>query len=88
VKVAVGEPTQISIRPERVCLEPQDSEISVEGTIAEVIYLGDHIRIRMQVFDDENFIVKLSNGAGRRAFTVGDTVRVGWSVEDGRALDV
>src|ERR1700688_69738 len=53
VKVAVGDPTQISIRPERVCLEPQDSEISVEGTIAEVIYLGDHIRIRMQVFDDE-----------------------------------
>ena len=88
VKAAVGEPTQISIRPERVSLEPRDSEIKVDGTIAEVIYLGDHIRIRMQVFGDENFIVKLSNGAGRRAFTVGEIVRVGWAVEDGRALDV
>ena len=88
VKAVAGQPTQISIRPERVSLEPQDGEINVEGTIAEVIYLGDHIRIRMKVFDDENFIVKLSNSSGRRAFAVGETLRVGWSVEDGRALDV
>ena len=88
VKAAVGEPTQISIRPERVSLDPSNTEIDVEGTIAEVIYLGDHIRIRMRVFDDDNFIVKLSNGAGRRAFAAGETLRVGWSVEDGRALDV
>ena len=88
VKVKVGEPTQISIRPERVTLDPLASDVVVEARIAEVIYLGDHIRIRMHVFNDDEFIVKLSNGASRRAFAIGESLRVGWSVDDGRALDI
>ena len=42
----------------------------------------------MAVFGNDNFVVKLPNGGGRRQFNVGETVRVGWAVQDGRALDV
>jgi putative spermidine/putrescine transport system ATP-binding protein len=88
VNTAVGAATQISIRPERIAFDPDDAEVSVEARIEEVIYLGDHIRVRLRVFDDDGFVVKLSNGAGRRKIVVGETARVGWAVEDGRALDV
>ena len=88
VKTSVGEPTQVSIRPERVAFDPVDSEIGVEGRVEEVIYLGDHIRVRMRVFDGDDFIVKLGNGAGRPAISCGQMARLGWSVADGRALDV
>jgi putative spermidine/putrescine transport system ATP-binding protein len=88
VKASVGAPTRISIRPERVDIDPARCEVGVEGRIEEIVYLGDHIRLRLRVFDNEDFIVKLGNGGGRRAFAPGETVKLGWAVADGRALDV
>jgi hypothetical protein len=42
----------------------------------------------MRVFDNDDFIVKLGNAGAGRAFDAGDSVRLGWRVADGRALDV
>jgi putative spermidine/putrescine transport system ATP-binding protein len=87
VKCAAGQATSVSIRPERVAIEPAQADIVFDARIEEVIYLGDHIRIRVSVLGSDEFIVKTPNRNNQRAFNAGETLRIGWAVDDGRALD-
>jgi len=84
-----GEKTQLSIRPERVEIDPDESEFehTVDAQVEEVIYLGDHIRTRMTVVGNSDFVVKTRNRQGARTFERGEKVRLGWVTEDCRALD-
>ena len=82
----VGKPTQLSIRPERVIIGP-DGTNATEAEVLELIYLGDHIRCRMRVHGNEDFIVKVPNASGHQELQVGTTTKVGWLAEDCRALD-
>ena len=85
--VAEGETTLISIRPERVSVGREDLTNSTDGRVLELIYLGDHIRCRMDVHGNDQFIVKLPNGAAKVPLSVGELTKVGWAAEDARALD-
>ena len=90
--VNVGNPgasTTVSIRPERLEINPNDASVTnrLAGRIEELIYHGDHIRTRMSVAGNSNFIVKVPNTATARHLDVGDTATIGWRTEDGRALD-
>lgn len=89
INAGPGERTQLSIRPERVEIDPDESvtDHTVTGRVEEVIYLGDHIRTRMTVADNSAFVVKTRNRLGARRFKAGESVRVGWATEDCRALD-
>src|SRR5690606_30339990 len=61
VKVgAPGEPVSLSIRPERVRINGASESCAnrFSGRVAEFIYLGDHVRIRMEVCGNPNFFVK------------------------------
>jgi len=84
-----GSRTTLSIRPERVELEPAAGSVpvSIPGRIEELIYLGDHIRVRMSVAGTDEFIVKVRNSAGRKKLEVGQQTTVGWNPSDCRALD-
>jgi len=85
---SAGEQTTLSIRPERVSLNPGESSANIfEGRVEELIYLGDHIRTRMRVCGDSEFIVKIPNSTDHGQLHEGDTVTVGWKTEDCRALD-
>jgi putative spermidine/putrescine transport system ATP-binding protein len=86
VNTAAGAPTIVSIRPERVEIDPNG--FGVEARVEEIIYLGDHVRLRAHLFGRDDFIVKLGNAAGRKAFQPGESLRLGWAVADARALDV
>jgi len=85
----VGSETMISLRPERVVVNPESgsypNEVSAE--IKELIYLGDHIRSRMNVCGHDDFIVKIPNSANHAQLEPGNIVKVGWMAEDARALD-
>ncbi len=84
----VGEATTLSLRPERVMLDPGDDCPNVfEGEVKELIYLGDHIRTRMNVCGHDEFVVKIPNSSAHEQLRKGVTVRVGWKMEDCRALD-
>ena len=89
INAGPGEGTQLSIRPERVEIDPEDTGggHSVVGRVEEVIYLGDHIRTRMTVAGNSDFVVKTRNRLGARRFDPGDQVHIGWATEDCRALD-
>ena len=81
-----GSRTMLSIRPERVSLGPKAPNRTT-GRVVELIYLGDHIRCRMNVAGHDDFIVKVPNAAGHEHLTVGETTDLSWETEDCRALD-
>jgi putative spermidine/putrescine transport system ATP-binding protein len=83
----VGSETLISIRPERVTFGPETRANSTSAKVLELIYLGDHIRCRLDVLGNDQFIVKLPNGAAKVPLAVGETTHVAWAAEDARALD-
>ena len=85
----IGSSTTLSLRPERVEIEPKkgQTENEITGEILELIYLGDHIRTRMNVAGNTEFIVKVPNSAGNKPLKEGAKVKVGWQAADCRALD-
>ncbi|RRU71926.1 ABC transporter ATP-binding protein [Stutzerimonas chloritidismutans] len=86
---ATGSPVSLSIRPERVLLNGASANCPnrFTGRVAEFIYLGDHIRIRLEVCGVSDFFVKQPIAEFDSALQVGDVVPIGWHVEHVRALD-
>jgi putative spermidine/putrescine transport system ATP-binding protein len=87
--MAKGDRTLLSVRPERVDINPtaKTADTMLSGRIAELIYLGDHIRARLEIAGHNNFIVKLPNKARSGNLNQGNEVKVGWQAKDCRALD-
>ncbi|MCP4010320.1 MAG: ABC transporter ATP-binding protein [Proteobacteria bacterium] len=84
-----GQRATLSLRPERVAVNPDPGQFenNFEAKALELIYLGDHIRTRMQVCGHDDFVVKIPNSALHAQLTEGDMVKIGWSTDDCRALD-
>ncbi len=86
-----GKPTLVSIRPERVEIEPDESLTgeghAVEAEVLEFIYMGDVFRTRLAVAGTQDFIVKNRNARGRRRLQPGEKIRIGWARQDARALE-
>ena len=86
---SVGEKTQLSVRPERVMINSEESSNinNFSGEVQELIYLGDHIRARLNVCGNDEFIVKIPN-EGNIQIEEGKTINLIWSPDDIRALDL
>jgi putative spermidine/putrescine transport system ATP-binding protein len=84
-----GVATQLSIRPESVKLAPDADRCPnvFEARVRELIYQGDHTRVRVSVCGHDDFVIKVGRGAEGPALRVDQTLRIGWTVEDCRALD-
>ena len=84
-----GARTTLSLRPERVTVNPAAGSLPnvFDAKVEELIYLGDHIRTRVDVCGHDDFIIKIPNSSQHASLQVGDQVKVGWNVEDCRALD-
>ena len=82
-----GERTLLSVRPERVDINLANADVKLRGRIAELIYLGDHIRARLEVAGHANFIVKVPNKVGHEHVAEGREVDISWKAADCRALD-
>ncbi len=85
----VGEATRLSIRPERVRINPppEPDGIRVRGTVIDVTYLGRYARVRLRACGLEDFIVTLPNDGRDLALEPGSATNLGWSAADCRALD-
>jgi len=85
----VGDRTTLSLRPERVAIAPENGTYPnvFQAQVRELIYLGDHIRTRVAVCGTDEFIVKIPNAHAHARIAEGETVTVGWALEDCRALD-
>ncbi|HYY90199.1 MAG TPA: ABC transporter ATP-binding protein [Chloroflexota bacterium] len=76
-----GAEAVLAVRPERVSLEADGGAFScVEGTIRQVVYLGDEVRYEVALGDRE-VEVSTRQAAERQ---VGDRLRLGWRTQDAR----
>ena len=89
VECKPGDRVTLSIRPERVAVNPDLGlyQNHVGGTIRDVAFVGDHLRVRMAACGVSNLVAKIPNIAGHGGVLVGDTVRIAWMVTDCRALN-
>ncbi|MAU48185.1 MAG: ABC transporter ATP-binding protein [Rhodobacteraceae bacterium] len=85
----VGDRTRVSIRPERVELDPQlgDDSHTLKATVKEFIYMGDIFRTRLSVAGNDEFVIKTRNRPDQRRLRPGEEITIGWLPEDCRALD-
>ncbi len=85
----VGSRTTLSLRPERVSIgvDVGQTENSLEAKVEELIYLGDHLRSRISLSGNDQFIVKVPNSHGHVHLKEGEITQIGWEAEDCRALD-
>ncbi|MEO0939534.1 MAG: ABC transporter ATP-binding protein [Pseudomonadota bacterium] len=87
---AVGERTRVSIRPERVEMDPErlsPDAHTLDAEVLEFIYMGDIFRTRLRVAGKDDFIIKTRNAPDQRRLTPGETIKIGWLADDCRALD-
>ena len=84
-----GERTQVSIRPERVEINPDlgPDAHTLKAEVLEFIYMGDVFRTRLRVAGKDDFIVKTRNRADQERLKPGTQVEIGWLPQDCRALD-
>jgi putative spermidine/putrescine transport system ATP-binding protein len=84
----VGEKTTVSLRPERVIINPDnDVENQFECNVQEIIYHGDHTRLRVSLLNNSDFILKIPNSEKNSNISTDDKIKLGWSSVDCRALD-
>jgi|TARA_B000000557_G_scaffold214504_1_gene180994 putative spermidine/putrescine transport system ATP-binding protein len=86
---SVGETSLLSLRPERVWVnvDEKNYENNFEAKVEELIYLGDHVRTRVKVCGNDQFIVKIPNSSDQSDLKEGAKVKLSWKADDTRALD-
>jgi putative spermidine/putrescine transport system ATP-binding protein len=86
----IGSRSTLSLRPERVLIDPSSEGCPnvFDARVEELIYHGDHVRTRVHACGCDDFIIKVPNAAGRAQLRAGELIKIGWQVEDCRALDV
>jgi len=83
-----GEKTIVSLRPERAIIDPEGKmDNRQKGKIEEIIYHGDHARVRLNILGNKDFILKVPNSSSRMDLKRGNEVDIGWNSKDARALD-
>ena len=83
-----GEKTTVSIRPERALINSKEKlDNTHKGKIEEIIYHGDHTRVRIDLLGNKEFILKVPNSSANMDIKMGNQINVSWSSYDARALD-
>jgi putative spermidine/putrescine transport system ATP-binding protein len=87
-----GARVTVSLRPERVQIRAAEHTMSapagcaLEGTLREVIYLGDHVRARVALPANDDFTVKRPIDEAHRLPAIGKAVELAWAPEHCRAF--
>ncbi len=81
-------PSALVVRPEKVSFAVDELALDnvLAGSITQVVYVGDATKYRVQVADDLILTLKRQNRAGRRPYSLGDSVDIGWRAEDGSTV--
>jgi putative spermidine/putrescine transport system ATP-binding protein len=82
--LAPGAAVVLSLRPEHVMIGAHDAANVLPAQMLEVIYLGDHCKLRMRVAGSEAFVAKVP--ASGVTWSRGDALRVSWSARACLAL--
>jgi putative spermidine/putrescine transport system ATP-binding protein len=90
--VQSGSAVTVSLRPERVQIRAAGHTIGghpgchLAGSLREIIYLGDHVRARVALTGNEEFMVKRPISEAHSLPHIGAAVEVFWTPEHCRAF--
>lgn len=85
--LAAGAPVVLSVRPEKVAIGDHDHGANrFAGELLEVIYLGDHCKLRLRVAGNDGFIAKVPAGDRVTMAERGSALTVSWNADACRAL--
>jgi len=86
---AAGDETSVSIRPERILVG--DAAVGCENlfraTLREIIYVGDHLRLLVDLFLPGGLVIKVPVASVQGVGDPGGEITVGWAAEHCRALN-
>ena len=83
----VGARAILSLRPERVEIgDATDRQNRFEAGIEELIYFGDHTRLRLALGGSESFVARMTYKDGISGLKKGDRIPVSWKADNCRAL--
>jgi putative spermidine/putrescine transport system ATP-binding protein len=87
VNVAAGTAAVIIVRPERIVLGRAASACTncFQGRVADVVYHGDHLRVRLAALGLDDIVAKIAN-AGGPAPALESEIEFGFRAEDARAF--
>ena len=88
--LGIGQRAVSSVRPERVALgvEARQMDNAFQGVARERDYLGDHVRLRIEVEGVGEVTAKIRVGGSQASPEPGDRLDIGWNAADCRALPV
>lgn len=82
--LAAGSAALVSIRPEHVLLDPPEALKVTTATLDEIIYHGDHVRIRLRTSWGDTITSKVTRIDDFATAAIGRSVGVGWRPDDCR----
>ncbi len=85
---SLNTPGMLFLRPEQVRIAEGDCNLGnrVSGLVQDVIYCGDHHRVRLRLAGSELLVCKLPNSWDHRLPVAGSTVDLTWRIEDCKVL--
>ena len=88
--IAAGTEVQLSVRPETLWVdELEDGMASVEGVVAERVYLGTTTQLIVELAPGARLVALEQNTARARSgdrWELGERVRIGWRPEHAQVL--
>jgi ABC-type Fe3+/spermidine/putrescine transport system ATPase subunit len=74
----------VVIRPERIGFvsSPQEKINTYQGTVEEVIYIGDTLKYKVSIDLKESLVISQKNDTGAKWYKAGDRILIGWQNED------
>jgi putative spermidine/putrescine transport system ATP-binding protein len=80
-------PVSLALRPEQIACAVTHGGNSFTAEIRDVIYHGDHARLRVRACDHDNIVIKIAaNSDIGGDMRPGRHISIGWRAEDCRAL--
>ena len=85
----IGDEVTLSIRPERIKINPEPDSYTneVTATVEDLTFLGNQLRVRLAACGRDDFIATIPNIVGHGGLIKGDSVQIGWTAVDCRALN-
>ena len=88
LRLRAGARTTAAIRPERLRIGRDSAgDGAIRLSVGELIYFGDHVRVRLDGERDLTLMAKVAIGSTGFDPRVGEAVHVGWEAAHCRALD-
>jgi len=86
--ISNGQTVHMAVRPSRITIlnDHEQTSNSFEGTIREIIYLGETTKYEIELSKDDVMVMKRINRLGTLQVNNGDNVKIGWDTEDTKVL--